>query len=610
MKMLSTILALMMSLTALAQTPPPVSLKGQAGTKLLPKWNLQVPNNQATNLGGIDALIETGNDNLLANPNFEHSTVANSWTSGGTASAPVVETSNVPSGKQSLCWNSLSAKTFTLTQDSTIGATAFADGTVQGVASIRMRTNHTGAIDVCTRQAASTSTTNCIQVVSSAPTATQVLNNNQWALYRIPFLFGGTSQGISISAASGTGTTCVDDATVEVMKDFDTVPVVTATKDWTPTSTLSTNVTHTGKYALVGDRAYIEFLVTFSGVNTQGAFELNMPTGLVIDTAKLLGADHTGRLNGFFAVRDASGASTGELPGGIKVKDSGTVQFFVSDDVTGSDKFAVSVNTSTGSPITFASGDTLKGYFNVPIVAQNSTINTYTDQCSTDVACTNTFSARVSVTGVVSGENQDFINGNCALASSVFTCTWNSSIFTGAPNCTATTALGGTNRGVDIGAVSTSSGVFRTYLSDVGSATDAAFNIECTRGSDFVARKQIVGSFKDTPKTIGSSGSDIQSVYFGTSTNCTSTCTTGTCSVCTQIGNKITSVTWQATGEYRLNGIDGTKYQCTGTSFNTNPGAVISDKSGSTSTYARITTYSGTGSADGARVSVSCIGVP
>jgi hypothetical protein len=64
--------------------PPPVSLKGQDGTKQIPKWNLQVPYNQATNLGGIDALIETDNGNFLSNGSFEGSTLGQGWTKDAT----------------------------------------------------------------------------------------------------------------------------------------------------------------------------------------------------------------------------------------------------------------------------------------------------------------------------------------------------------------------------------------------------------------------------------------------------------------------------------------------------------------------------------------------
>lgn len=51
--------------------PPPVSVKGENSTALLPKWNLQFPNKQVSNLGGIDALINTGNLNEAVDPDLE-----------------------------------------------------------------------------------------------------------------------------------------------------------------------------------------------------------------------------------------------------------------------------------------------------------------------------------------------------------------------------------------------------------------------------------------------------------------------------------------------------------------------------------------------------------
>jgi hypothetical protein len=58
------------------------------------------------------------------------------------------------------------------------------------------------------------------------------------------------------------------------------------------------------------------------------------------------------------------------------------------------------------------------------------------EKCADDFECTDVFSAKVSSTGVVSGENLDWINGNCTVAStSNFTCSFNSGIFTVAPNC-------------------------------------------------------------------------------------------------------------------------------------------------------------------------------
>lgn len=87
---------------------PPNSIKGQSGSKLNAKWNLQVPYNQATSLGGIDALIETGNENVIGNPGFESNSVsgwvtyadaASTTPTDGTGGSPVVSfaaTSSTP----------------------------------------------------------------------------------------------------------------------------------------------------------------------------------------------------------------------------------------------------------------------------------------------------------------------------------------------------------------------------------------------------------------------------------------------------------------------------------------------------------------------------------
>lgn len=103
----------------------------------------------------------------------------------------------------------------------------------------------------------------------------------------------------------------------------------------------------------------------------------------------------------------------------------------------------------------------------------------------------------------------------------------------------------------------------------------------------------------------GGSGADIQSVIFGSGTSCSSTCSTTPCSICTQIGNKITSVSRVGGGSYNLNGIDGTKYVCTGVGYNTSRRSFIHDRLNSTSSYVYLSADT-----DIAYASVICIGVP
>lgn len=162
---------------------------------------IQVPNNLLTQTGTNTHLSENGNNNILSNPSFEHSSYLTSWTSSGTGSN-AQELVNEIHGLKSVAITT-SSQTINLSQSSTLYASQFADG-VQGLASIRVKTNHTGTCSVCSVQAGTVSTTNCVSVQS----------HNKWGLYKVPMILGATSNGISLACTSGTGLTYVDDAFV------------------------------------------------------------------------------------------------------------------------------------------------------------------------------------------------------------------------------------------------------------------------------------------------------------------------------------------------------------------------------------------------------------
>ena len=177
----------------------PYGFKGQEQSQTLYSNVLQAPNNLVTNLGGINALMETGNNNLLVNPSFEHLTFSTGWTnSAGTfTEESVLEIHGKKAAKLVL-----SSQTMSLTQSSALYAAQFADG-VQGLASVRVKSNV--ALKVCSIQAGVVSTSLCVDVQA----------NNKWGLYKVPFILGATSNGISIaSTGSVTGTVYIDDAFV------------------------------------------------------------------------------------------------------------------------------------------------------------------------------------------------------------------------------------------------------------------------------------------------------------------------------------------------------------------------------------------------------------
>jgi hypothetical protein len=212
---------------------------------------------------------------------------------------------------------------------------------------------------------------------------------------------------------------------------------------------------------------------------------------------------------------------------GLKYNDgnSGTCYFNISKDANESNNSAIWVSATDGdgdnhltADIRFNQGET----GNVQIIAKNSggtecsvrgqteissswSVYFYPDDTSTIVTqdteltakTDNVFVATVDTAGVVSGENHDWINGNCTIdATPQYNCPLNNLKITGGMNCRAT-PITFTNR-VPIIQTTTTSNVgvrFRNYA-DSGYGT-ATFFLECTKkDTDYNKSATIVGKFE------------------------------------------------------------------------------------------------------------------
>ncbi len=117
---------------------PPTTVKPQSGSKET-VFNFQVPHNQAVTTASVTKLIETGNENLITNGGFEHSTYSTGWTASG-GSSSVGTSSDIGTGAKSYKWNaSASAQTLSSTAV-TIPAGLYANN---GEASCRFKTTAT-----------------------------------------------------------------------------------------------------------------------------------------------------------------------------------------------------------------------------------------------------------------------------------------------------------------------------------------------------------------------------------------------------------------------------------------------------------------------------------
>ena len=184
---------------AYSQGDAPPLLQGQhQSTKSVGSF-IQAPNKQITKISGATSLVETGNQNLLENPSFEHSTFSTAWTDTSTGTS-TVETSTVIHGKKSYKIE-VSSQDINLVQNSTLYQAQFG-GSVQGLASIRIKGDV--SVKVCSVQSGSVSVENCLDTST----------DNNWHFYKLPFILGSTSNGISIAGTGLTGTVYLDDAFV------------------------------------------------------------------------------------------------------------------------------------------------------------------------------------------------------------------------------------------------------------------------------------------------------------------------------------------------------------------------------------------------------------
>jgi len=538
------------------------SISGKAENKTaVTLEEIQFPNNQLTQTASGKYLASTGNKNILDNAGFEHSTFSTSWTnSAGTFTQ---ETSTVIDGKASAKLV-LSSQTMSLTQSSTLYAAQFADG-VQGLASVRIKSNV--AVKVCAIQAGTVSTVDCVDVA----------NDNKWSFYKIPFILGATSNGISIASSGAvSGTVYIDEAFVGAANVTDISPIVTS---WANAGVLSISASTTNptkgvaqtdkmRWRRVGDSMQIEMVYrqTTGGSAGSGDYRFAIPVGYEIDLSKVtafatvqgigFGSLADSKVGSFFGSNGAS--STLQEGGSVYVVNSTTVSIEAVSHASGSNGGGV---IGSGYLPLSTANQNYRLELTVPVVGWGSNSSMYSAPCGAN--CVDVFSAKVTdgaATTTVSQENVDFINGNCTNATTgAYVCTFNTGIFTVAPNCTASSLTAGGATGAKVGVVSSSS-VTVNLVGGAGGALDGDFQLICQKqGADFTAARTIVGSFKGVVSTQGKDKPINGAAIVAAGSETTSCTVTGNCTLYRSRGDIFTSIAkTSTTGTYTVT-LDSTK---------------------------------------------------
>lgn len=552
MKTLTLLLSFFISLNAIAVAP--YGIKGQNQSSTLYSNVHQFPNNQVTNIGGINALVETGNKNILVNPDFEHSTFNNSWTS--VTVTPVVETTDRMSGKKSTLM-APSAQTFEYYQDSTLYAASL-QGSTQLLAMVWVRTNQSG-IKVCSRNDGVTSTTNCVTVAPQSPSV--------WQLIKVPFISSSTSNGISIAASSSiTGNVYIDDAfvgAVDLKTDVSsarllgTISMTGCASDFATASTAS--------FATLGTNTSCTYTVTGSvlapstqvaGFRLSGVLQGDIK---VIATGPFAKNDTASNAQVKFIVKDLTNSKDGQENTIFHVSGAGAIAS--SNSIGGLLNYASSASTSSFEIYgrTTAAGSTAgidMSSYATPLFFEVWSFppanQIYSASCGAN--CVPDFSAQVSAAGVVSGENIDWINGNCAItATSLATCTYNSGINTVAMNCTVS-AITDAAVSSKVETSTASAVAIRGNNTSTSGYVANPFSLSCSKtGADFIATRTIVGSFNEVMTTPNVSKPKTCYYAFGGASAtlaAPTVCSTGTCVEVYDSCRVITPPTFSSTGLY------------------------------------------------------------
>lgn len=220
-------------------------------------------------------------------------------------------------------------------------------------------------------------------------------------------------------------------------------------------------------------------------------------------------------------------------------------------------------SSNTLSPLTpvdanslFAAGETgAIGEVRIPIEGwdqSNIMIGQFNglESCKDSYECTDTFSAYVSATGVVSSENLDWITGNCALSqTSQFDCTIKSGMLTTGMNCSATTNIS-IAYGQNVHLAQSTATAVTAVTANNATSTRYAFTLVCQKqGADYLGKTAKAVASDQNVRTPGVVNSGLFSTSLG-GTSYGNNCTASPCTLDRNIGSVFSGATRGAIGTY------------------------------------------------------------
>lgn len=527
MKTILLIFALLFAHQSIAVAP--YGFKGQDQTATQYSNVLKFKNRSVVKTGGINSLVED-QDNLLYNGGFEATPDLDGWTCVGAGSSFTIESkpvsaSVVISGDRTLAIGCATVGGCTCTQDFSvnqqqIGRSVLLSGIVRASSDVQ-------GLKLTYRENGADTSITTGNVLNGIPATEAVIGSS------------ATTIGIKLTIPySATPTTVrVDEIKMAYGTAVTNQPAIGPRIKYSPIfQGFGTPSNVDCEYNQDGPNLILDCL--FTSQSDSASPRIGLPSGLTI------GGTWTGnKVAGTFAV-----SSVGANKGGFALMAVGNsyITLTIRDVIGSASAGALSTATLGSDTCTAGAPCSIKAI--VPIAQYAASVPTYTGRCSDPRACETVFSAKVSLAGVVSEENLDWINGNCVISgTSLATCTYNSSLVTTPMNCTATVSTTGASaRTAQIESNLTSSIAIRIREGATAVAQD--FNISCQRqGQDYLNAKTLqqnvaLKSYVQTPSTTGRVGfcsakisaTGVISDQLG---GCFASCTNATTPVCAFTSN-------------------------------------------------------------------------
>lgn len=328
-----------------------------------------------------------------------------------------------------------------------------------------------------------------------------VLGTNKWKQYEIPFVVGGTDQGLIVEAGEA-GDVFIDEPFVGLAPAGYTSKIATTITDW---QAFDTNITGASgnptfgnlttdivKYRRIGDSIQLSItkIQNTAGVNGSGTYLFSLPAGLEFaDTSEAQTIGHGYLFNG----NDRSICSVLQRVGSNNTFQMSCI-FDAGENTWGSGYFGIGTNANLE----------VNTWVEAKIAGWSTDYSTVVTQDIELTAKTaNELTARIAENGSIISDNYDFLS-NCSESSTspyAITCNFSPNLFSVIPSCTAS-VLSGANVTVQhtakIEQLSTSSIELRRNANDDVPSQVLGIELHCSKQrADVNKSATIVGKFEN-----------------------------------------------------------------------------------------------------------------